>query len=38
VFDLLDPQCQITQQAVEGVVKPIVEVKGSSSVPGTRRR
>jgi uncharacterized protein len=38
VFDQLDPQCQITQQAVEGVSKPIVEVKGSSSVPGTRRR
>jgi uncharacterized protein len=38
VFDQLDPQCQITRQAVEGVVKPIIEVKGSSSVPGTRRR
>jgi hypothetical protein len=38
VFDRLDPQCQITQQAVDGVSKPIVEVKGSSSVPGTRRR
>jgi hypothetical protein len=38
VFDQLDPQCQITQQAVQGVSKPIVEVKGSSSVPGSRRR
>lgn len=38
VFDQLDPQCQITQQAVQGVSKPIIEVKGSSSVPGTRRR
>jgi uncharacterized protein len=38
VFDQLDPQCNITQQAVEGVTKPIIEVKGSSSVPGTRRR
>jgi uncharacterized protein len=38
VFDQLDPQCKIMQQAVEGVTKPIIEVKGSSSVPGTRRR
>jgi uncharacterized protein len=38
VFDQLDLQCQITQQAVQGVSKPTVEVKGSSSVPGTRRR
>jgi hypothetical protein len=38
VFDRLDPQCRIMQQAVEGVTKPIIEVKGSSSLPGTRRR
>jgi len=38
MFDQLDPQCRIVQQAVEGVTKPIIEVKGSSSLPGTRRR
>jgi hypothetical protein len=37
VFDQLEPQCRIMQQAVEGVIKPVVEVKGSDSVPGTRR-
>jgi hypothetical protein len=37
VFDRLDPQCKIMQQAVPGVVKVTIEAKGSSSVPGTRR-
>lgn len=37
VFDQLDPACKITQQAVEGVAKPTLEAKGSTSVPGTRR-
>jgi hypothetical protein len=37
VFDRLDPACRVTQQAVEGVVKPTIEAKGSSSEPGTRR-
>jgi uncharacterized protein len=37
VFDRLEPQCRITEQAVQGATKPIVEVKGSDSVPGTRR-
>ena len=37
VFDQLDPACKITQQAVDGVTKPTVEAKGSTSVPGTRR-
>jgi hypothetical protein len=38
LFDQLDPQCKIVRQAVEGVTRPTVEVKGSSSLPGTRRR
>jgi hypothetical protein len=38
VLEQLEAQCKITEQAVEGVVRPIVEVKGSSSVPGSRRR
>jgi hypothetical protein len=38
VLEQLEAQCRITEQAVEGVTKPIVEVKGSSSVPGSRRR
>ena len=38
VLEQLEEQCRITEQAVEGVSKPIVEVKGSSSVPGSRRR
>jgi hypothetical protein len=37
VFDQLDPECQVMQQAVEGEVKPTIAAKGSSSVPGTRR-
>jgi uncharacterized protein len=37
VFDRLDPACRVTQQAVEGLMKPTIEAKGSSSVPGTRR-
>lgn len=37
VFDQLNPQCKITEQAVPGVVKTTIEVAGSSSVPGTRR-
>jgi hypothetical protein len=37
VFDQLDPQCRITEQAVPGVVKTTIEAAGSSSVPGTRR-
>jgi uncharacterized protein len=38
VLQQLEAQCRITEQAVAGVSKPIVEVKGSSSVPGSRRR
>jgi uncharacterized protein len=37
VFERLDPACEITKQAVPGVVKQTIEAKGSSSVPGTRR-
>jgi uncharacterized protein len=37
VLEGLDPQCKITQQAVEGVIKRTIEAKGSSSVAGTRR-
>ncbi len=37
VFDRLNPQCKITEQAVPGVVKTTIEAAGSSSVPGTRR-
>jgi hypothetical protein len=37
VLERLDPQCQIMQQAVRGVVKRTIEAKGSSSVAGTRR-
>jgi hypothetical protein len=37
VFDQLNPQCKITEQAVQGVVKTTIEAAGSSSVPGTRR-
>jgi hypothetical protein len=37
VFEQLEPRCRIMEQAVEGVSKPIIEVKGSDSVPGTRR-
>jgi uncharacterized protein len=37
VFHRLDPECQVTQQAVQGVVKPTIAAKGSSPVPGTRR-
>jgi uncharacterized protein len=37
VFDRLDPACEITKQAVPGVVKQTIEAKGSSSVPGSRR-
>jgi hypothetical protein len=37
VFDQLNPQCKITEQAVPGVVKTTIEAAGSSSVPGTRR-
>ena len=37
VFERLDPACEITQQAVPGVVKQTIEAKGSSSVPGSRR-
>src|SRR6266511_1953074 len=37
VFDKLNPQCKITEQAVPGVVKTTIEAAGSSSVPGTRR-
>src|SRR5918994_680457 len=37
VFERLDPACEITQQAVPGVVQPTIETKGSSSVPGSRR-
>jgi hypothetical protein len=37
VVDRLDPACRIVQQAVQGVVKPTIEAKGSSSVPGSRR-
>jgi uncharacterized protein len=38
VLEQLEAQCRIAEQAVEGASKPIVEVKGSSSVPGSRRR
>jgi hypothetical protein len=37
VLERLDPQCKITQQAVQGVTKQTIEAKGSSSVAGTRR-
>jgi uncharacterized protein len=37
VLEQLEPQCRITEQAVEGAIKPVVEVQGSDSVPGTRR-
>jgi hypothetical protein len=38
VLERLEPQCRIAEQAVEGGTQPIVEVEGSDSVPGTRRR
>ena len=37
LFERLDPACRITEQAVRGEVKPTIEAKGSSSVPGSRR-
>jgi hypothetical protein len=37
VFEQLDPACNVTQQTVAGVMKPTIEAKGSTSVPGTRR-
>ncbi len=33
VFDQLDPECQITDQAVEGETKRTVEVRGGSQTP-----
>jgi hypothetical protein len=37
VFEQLDPECDIEQQAVPGQAKKTVEVRGSSQLPGTRR-
>ena len=37
VFAFLDAQCSITDQAVPGAEKEVIETKGSSRIPGTSR-
>jgi uncharacterized protein len=37
VFEQLEPRCRIQEQAVEDEIKPIIQVKGSDSVLGSRR-
>jgi hypothetical protein len=37
VYGPLDAECRLGAQAVRGVVKPVLQTKGSTQVPGTHR-
>jgi len=37
VMDLLDAHCHVRAQAVAGVTQPVIQTKGSTSIPGTGR-
>ena len=37
VMQLLDARCHVRAQAVAGVTQPVIQTKGSTSIPGTGR-